>query len=90
MFLNFWTIGILKELVVIVGDPNKHFLSLWNRLKKMWYLKGHDFEKNRINQLITPSQAIDHKIPDLQTPPNSLEIRQQKKNDEFLKETDNW
>ena len=37
-----------------------------------------------------PTQAIGHKTPDSETYfSNSSKIRQQK-NDEFLKETDNW
>ena len=46
--------------------------------------------KNRMNHLITPTQAIGHKTPDLETYfSNSSEIRQQK-NDEVLKETYSW
>ena len=70
-----------KELVVIVGNPNKHSFSPWNHLnKKPWCPEGHNFlKKNRINHLITPTQAIGHKTPGLETYfSNSSKIRQQK------------
>ena len=46
---KFLVIGFSKELVVIVGNLNKHSLSLWNRLnkKKPWCPEGHNFEKNK-------------------------------------------
>ena len=71
--------------MVIVGNLNKHFLSLWNHLyKKMGDAPRGMILKNRINHVITPSQAIGHETPDLETFfSNSSEIRQQK-NDEFL------
>ena len=79
MFSNFWTTGILKELVITVSNEliliNTffHFGIFW----KPWCPKRHDFEKNRINHLITPSQAIDHKTNDLETYfSNSSEIMQ--------------
>ena len=63
---------------------NKHFLSLWNHLKKRGAPRGAIL-KNQINHLIMPARVIGHKTPDLETYfSNSLEIRQQK-NDEFLK-----
>ena len=34
VFNFFEQTGILKELVVIIGNLNKHFLSLWNHLNK--------------------------------------------------------
>ena len=80
MFSSFWTTEVLKELVITVGNEPIlintffHFGILW----KPWCPVGHDFE-NRINLLITPSQAIGHKTPDLETYfSNSSEIRQQK------------
>ena len=42
-----------------------------------------------MNLLITPAQAIGHKIPDLETSSRILR-KLGNKNDEFLKETDNW
>ena len=58
---------ILKELVVIVGNPNKHLFSPWNHLnKRSWCSMGHILLKNQMNILITPVQAIGHKILDLE------------------------
>ena len=51
---------------------------------------GHIFLKNQMNILITPVQAIGHKIPDLETSSRIFRKSGNKKNDdEFLKETDN-
>ena len=41
---KFLVIGFSKELVVIVGNPNKHSFSPWNHLnKKPWCSEGHNF-----------------------------------------------
>ena len=41
---KFLVIGFSKELVVIVGNPNKHSFSPWNHLnKKPWCPEGHNF-----------------------------------------------
>ena len=42
-----------------------------------------------MNLLITPAQATDYKIPDLETYSRILQ-KSGNKNDEFLKGTDNW
>ena len=41
---KFLVIGFSKELVVIVGNSNKHSFSSWNHLnKKPWCPVGHNF-----------------------------------------------
>ena len=42
---KFLVIESLKELVVIVGNPNKHSFSPWNHLnkKKHWCPEGQNF-----------------------------------------------
>ena len=45
--------------------------------------------KNRMNILIMPAQATDHKIPDLETSSRILQ-KSSNKNDELLKEIDIW
>ena len=48
------------------------------------------FFGNQIKLLITPAQAIGHKTPDLETLFLEFFENQATKNDEFLKEIDNW
>ena len=44
---KFLVIGFSNELVVIVGNPNKHLFSPWNHLnKKVLVPRGHLFEKS--------------------------------------------
>ena len=81
IFSNFWTTGILKELVITVGNEPTlintffHYGIIW---KKRGAPRG-TILKNRINHLITPVQAIGHETPDLETYfSNSSKTRQQK------------
>ena len=77
---KFWTTGTLKELVVTISNEPiliNTFFHFEIFLKTLVPREAR-FWKNRINHLITPSQAIGHKIFDLQTLSNSSKIRQQK------------
>ena len=66
---KFWTMEVLKELVITVGNEpilintSLHLEIIWKKSDASW----GTILKNQINHLITPSQAIGHKIPDLQT-----------------------
>ena len=70
MFSNFGTTGILKELVIAVGNEPIlintffHYGIIW--IKKCGAPRG-TILNNQINHLITLAQAIGHKIPDLET-----------------------
>ena len=70
--------------LLLVINPSRQILSFTSKYFENLGAPRGTILKNRINHLITPSQAIGHKIPDLQTLSNSSKIRQQK-NDEFLK-----
>ena len=88
----FWTTGILKELVITVSNKSIsintpfHFETIW--IRDFGAPRGTIFEKNQMNLLITPAQAIGHEIPDLEIS-SPIIWKTGNKNDEFLKETDN-
>ena len=87
---KFWTKEILKELVITVGNEPVlinnffHYGIIW--IKKMGDAPRGMILKNRINHMITPSQAIGRETPDLETF-FSNSSKSGNKNDEFLK---NW
>ena len=82
MFPNFRMTGILKELVVTISNEpilidTVFYFGIFKK-KTLGAPRG-TILKNRINILITPTQAIGHKTSDLETYfSNFSEIRQQK------------
>ena len=59
-----------------------HFETIW--IKDLGALRGTLFEKNQMNLLITPAQAIGRKTPDLETLFLKFFKNQTIKNDKFL------
>ena len=83
---KFLIMGFSKELVIIVS--NRHFLSRWNHLKKTWDPEGYDFRK--LNKFF--DHACLGKKWENPWFRNSFSnsSKSGNKNDEFLKEIDNW